>query len=132
MITDSTSASAIPRPELNGRRIKHPDKGAVYIVDTGFKRLISTPQIYNRLFADWKSIVPLADLENIPNGPPISDGAVLVSTEGGDKVYLVDRGVRRLINSDELFAKYGFNRKTIAIVPPLVLESVPAGRPISP
>lgn len=101
------------------------------MVDTGFKRLITTPQIYNRLFVDWKSIEAVKDLESIPNGPPLSDGAVLVSAEGGDKLYLVDRGVRRLIASDELFEKYGFDRKKIAVVPPLVLESVPAGRPLS-
>jgi hypothetical protein len=130
-MTEGTSPTGTPRPDLNGRRIKHPDKGAVFLVDTGFKRLITTPQIYNRLFVDWKSIEPVQDVESIPNGPPLSDGAVLVSAEGGDKLYLVDRGVRRLIGSDELFEKYGFNRKKVAVVPPLVLESVPAGRPLS-
>jgi hypothetical protein len=130
-MTEGAPPSATPRPDLNGRRIKHPDKGAVFLVDTGFKRLITTPQIYNRLFVDWKSIEPVQDIESIPNGPPLSDGAVLVSAEGGDKLYLVDRGVRRLIGSDELFEKYGFNRKKVAVVPPLVLESVPAGRPLS-
>lgn len=130
-MTEGTSPTGTPRPDLNGRRIKHPDKGAVFLVDTGFKRLVTTPQIYNRLFVDWNSIAPMADLESIPNGPPLSDGAVLVSAEGGDKLYLVDRGVRRLIGSDELFEKYGFNRKKVAVVPPLVLESVPAGRPLS-
>lgn len=131
-MSEGTPPTGTPRPDLNGRRIKHPDKGAVFLVDTGFKRLVSTPQIYNRLFVDWTSIEPLADLESIPSGPPLSDGAVLVIAEGGDKLYLVDRGVRRLIASDELFAKYGFNRKKVAVVPPLVLESVPAGRPLSP
>jgi hypothetical protein len=130
-MTDGTPPTGTPRPDLNGRRIKHPDKGAVFLVDTGFKRLITTPQIYNRLFVDWKSIEPVEDIESIPNGPPLSDGAVLVSAEGGDKLYLVDRGVRRLIGSDDLFEKYGFNRKKVAVVPPLVLESVPAGRPLS-
>ncbi|QIF00117.1 hypothetical protein [Roseimicrobium sp. ORNL1] len=131
-MSDGTSPTGTPRPDLNGRRIKHPDKGAVFLVDTGFKRLVSTPQIYNRLFVDWKSIEPVKDIESIPNGPPLSDGAVLVFAEGGDKLYLVDRGVRRLIGSDELFEKYGFSRKKVAVVPPLVLESVPAGRPLSP
>jgi hypothetical protein len=130
-MSDGTSPTGTPRPDLNGRRIKHPDKGAVFLVDTGFKRLVSTPQIYNRLFVDWKSIEPVQDIESIPNGPPLSDGAVLVSAEGGDKLYLVDRGVRRLIGSDELFEKYGFSRKKVAVVPPLVIESVPAGRPLS-
>ncbi|WP_147263441.1 hypothetical protein [Roseimicrobium gellanilyticum] len=111
--------------------MKHPEQGAVFLIDTGFKRLIGTPQIFNRLFADWKTIDLQSELDSIPNGPPLSDGAVLVSAEGGDKIYLVDRGVRRLIGSDELFEKYGFNRKKIAVVPPLVLESVPAGRPLS-
>ena len=132
MTPDSTSTTGTPRNDLNGRRIKHPEQGAVYVVDTGFKRLVTTPQIFNRLFANWNSIEARADLESIPNGPPLSNGAVLVSAEGDDKVYLVDRGVRRLVGSDELFEKYGFNRKKIAVVPPLVLESVPAGRPLSP
>lgn len=128
---NTAATQGAPRNDLNGRRIKHPEKGAVYLIDTGFKRLITTPQIYNRLFTEWKSIEPMGDLEVIPNGPPLSDGAVLVSTEGGDKVYLVDRGVRRLIGSDQVFEKYGFNRKKVAVVPPLVLESVPAGRPLA-
>lgn len=131
MPTDGSPIAAAPRTDLNGRRVKHPEQGAVFLIDTGFKRLITTPQLFNRLFTDWKSIEPLADLESVPNGPPLSDGAVLVTAEGGDKIYLVDRGVRRLIGSDQVFEKYGFNRKKIAVVPPLVLESVPAGRPLS-
>lgn len=132
MPAESTPTSAaVPRNDLNGRRVKHPEQGAVFLIDSGFKRLITTPQIFNRLFTDWKSIEALTDLDSIPNGPPLSEGAVLVSAEGGDKIYLVDRGVRRLVGSDPLFEKYGFNRKKIAVVPPLVLESVPAGRPLS-
>ncbi|HSI63809.1 MAG TPA: hypothetical protein VLE43_11840 [Candidatus Saccharimonadia bacterium] len=132
MTPDSNATPAAPRHDLNGRRVKHPEQAAVYFIDTGFKRLVTTPQIFNRLFVSWTSIEPMTDLESIPSGPPLSEGAVLVTAEGGDKIYLVDRGVRRLIGSDQLFEKYGFNRKKIAVVPPLVLESVPAGRPLSP
>jgi hypothetical protein len=132
MTPDSNATTPTPRADLNGRRVKHPEQASVYVIDTGFKRLIATPQIFNRLFASWASIEPIAELDSIPSGPALSDGAVLATTEGGDKIYLVDRGVRRLIGSDQVFEKYGFDRKKIAVVPPLVLESVPAGRPLSP
>lgn len=132
MTPDSTPPTATPRHDLNGRRVKHPAHAAVYFIDTGFKRLVTTPQIFNRLFVNWTSIEEMTGLEGIPSGPPLSDGAVLVTAEGGEKIYLVDRGVRRLIGSEQMFEKCGFNRKNIAVVPPLVLESVPAGRPLSP
>jgi hypothetical protein len=127
----SNPAPKAPRTDLNGLRIKHPDHPAIYFIDSGFKRLIPNPQTHNNLFVDWNGIVTDIPLEEIPDGPFISDGAVLVRPSSSEDVFLVDRGSKRLVASPEIMERYRFNPKKIVVVPPILINSLPAQKPLS-
>lgn len=118
------------RPDLNGLRVKRPEHPAIYLMDGGFKRLIPNPDTYNGLFVDWNGIVTDVPLEDIPDGPMLSNGAVLVRPANSENVYLIDRATKRLIPRPELMERYHFNPKKVHVVPPIVADLIPNGKPL--
>lgn len=119
------------RPDLNGVRMKSPDNPMVYMVDQGKKRWIPNPSTYNNLFRDWTSIVVDIDVNEVPTGPQISDGAILARAGGTAPVYLVDQGMKRWIISPATMDKYDFDWGKIKVVEPIVLGALPSGPDIS-
>jgi hypothetical protein len=126
-----TSDSLTPRPEFNGTRLKRAEHPAIYFVDSGFKRLIPDPKTYNNLFADWTGIASDVNPDDLPDGPQMTQGAVLVCATGTDQVFLIDRGMKRAVASKAVFEKYHFGSKKVVAIPPIVLECIPLGRTIS-
>jgi hypothetical protein len=108
-----------------------PDRPAIYFIDGGFKRLVPAPETFNNLFRDWKNIVTHLPLDDIPDGPELNSGAVLVRASDGDAVYLVDRGMKRAVTGASVMERYHFDEKKIAVVPPILLELLPTGKPLA-
>lgn len=129
-MTPSTTAKS-PRTDLNGLRLKSPDHPAIYFIDAGFKRLVPNPQTHNNLFLDWNGIASDIPLDEIPDGPFLSDGAVLVRPSNSEEVFLIDRGSKRLIAGPEALERYGFNPKKIVVVPAILTNALPTQRPLS-
>jgi hypothetical protein len=117
-----------PRPDLTGRRLKRPDHPAVYMVDMGYKRLIPDPVTYNNLFVDWTSVATDIELDELPDGPFLSAGAMLVRAAGSEQVFMVDRGTKRPIAGEAAMTLHGFNARKILDLPKIVVDAIPAGR----
>lgn len=119
-----------PRLDLDGVRIRMPNQPTIYLVDQGLRRAVPDPSTYNNLFRDWEGIVVDIDVDAVPLGPPIAHGAVLVRADGAPSVYLVDRGVKRLVASPETMNRYHFAWSRIHVVPPSLVDAIPVGQTI--
>src|SRR5262245_24593851 len=85
-----------PRTDLAGIRIKSPNAPAIYLIDPdGYRRWIPDPDTYNNLFRDWNGIVVDIDVVSIPEGAPLTSGAVLARPSNAAPVYLVSNGQKR-------------------------------------
>lgn len=116
-----------PRPDLAGLRVKLPTQPQVYLIDPdGFLRWIPNPPTYNNLFRDWNGIIVDIDVNEIAQGVPLSDGAVLAKGATAP-VYLVSNGEKRWITSPAAMDKYYFNWRTIVVMPQVLLDSIPTG-----
>ena len=70
-------------------------------------------------------------VEDIPDGPMLSQGAALVRPSNGERVYLIDRGTKRAIPSAETMERCHFNEKKICVVPPILTDQFPNGKPLA-
>jgi len=118
------------RPDLNGRRMRHPNEPHVYLIDEGRRRWIPNPPTYNNLFRDWNGIILDWNIANIDRGSDIANGAVLARQEGMAPVYLVEFQKRR-IDSPAAMDRYYFNWNAVRQVPRLLLQYINSGPIIS-
>jgi hypothetical protein len=118
------------RPDLNGFRIKHPN-GTVYLILDGMRRHVPNPGTYANLFRDWSGIVTDIDVDEIQNGGPLSNGAILSRGIDTAPVYLISNGVKRHVVSPAAMDKYYFAWERVVVVPAIQLDSIPTGQPIS-
>jgi len=114
-----------PRPDLNGLRVRSPTTGELFLIDRGYRRLIANPDIYNSLFRTWDGIVEDLDIEDIPLGSPISDGAILVRCDTSSHIYLVDDGTKRHITGPAVMDKYFLAWTRVHDVPHGVFDAIP-------
>ncbi|SNS54933.1 hypothetical protein SAMN04488107_2970 [Geodermatophilus saharensis] len=119
------------RPDLNGWRVKMPDRPEIYLVDQGYRRWIPNPATYNNLFRDWNGIREFIDVHTIPVGLPIANGAVLARPSGGPAVYFVDAGVKRWVTSPTAMDRYHLNWDRVYGVPPILLQNISDGPAIN-
>jgi hypothetical protein len=114
-----------PRPDLNGLRVKLPNRPEVYLTDRGYRRWIPNAMTYGNLFRDWTGIVVDINIDEISLGPSITSGAVLVRPDGAAPVYLVDNNAKRWVVSPAAMDKYHFNWNRVYVIPPVVVNSIP-------
>lgn len=116
-----------PRPDLNGLRVKFPNRPEIYLIDRGYRRWVPNPMTYNNLFRDWNGIVVDIDINEIPLAVQISSGAILVRADGTAPVYLVDQGTKRWITSPAIMDKYYFAWGRVYVLPPASVYPIPVG-----
>lgn len=119
------------RPDLDGLRLTPPRGGPIYLMDRGVRRHIPNPATYNNLFRDWNGVISDVDVDIIPEGPPLLDGAILFRPDGRPEVYMIDDAGKRHVVSPEAMDKYYFNWNTIVQVPEVITRFVPDSDPLS-
>jgi hypothetical protein len=120
-----------PRPELNGRLIRlHDQSPPIYLVDEGRKRHVPNPETFNNLFRDWNRLDEVPDLNDIDDGTPISNGAILARAVNTAPVYFIDNGVKRHIASPDTMDRYYFDWNKIRGVDQIMLDNIPTGQTI--
>ena len=126
----SIIAAETLRPDLNGVRVKSPSSVAVYLIDEGRRRVIANEGTYNNLFRNWNNIVIDINVNSIISGPVISDGAILAKSHHSVAVYLIDNGMKRVIESASVMDKYQFSWEQIRTVDKILLDLIPDGASI--
>jgi hypothetical protein len=119
--------SAVPRPDLNGVRLKAPNNSAIYVVIDGYRRWIPDPGTYNNLFRNWDGILVVTNIPDIAVAEPLSSGAVLARATGSDPIYLISNGVKRHITSPSVMGKYNFDMNKVQNLPVTAINSISTG-----
>jgi hypothetical protein len=120
-----------PRPDLNGLRVKLPNADPIYLILDGYRRWIPDPDTYNNLFRNWDGVIVDIDINDIPEGPPLSHGAILARALNTAPVYLVSNGLKRWVTSPAAMDKYWFAWEKVLNVPASLLDPLPPGAPLS-
>lgn len=106
----------------------------VYVIEHGAKRWIPNPDIFQKLFYDWKKILVVSNsvLSGIPpgnkleNGDNYPDGA-LIRAAKKKEIYVIDQGKRRWIPNPDIFYSNNFSPGKIIAVNDEKIKSIERG-----
>lgn len=111
-------------------RIKENNK--IYFLDEGILHPISDMHIAQANFPHLKErVVAIASLPTAAMGAPITykDGAV-IQVQGENKVYVVEKGKKRHISSEEVFNGLGYKWENIIVTDEFTGLNHPTGEPL--
>ena len=104
--------------------------GKVYVVIDNKKCHIPDNATSNNLWAsnrDGIQHITQEQLNEIPTGAELSEGAVLAMATDKPDVFLITGGQKRHIRDMPTFGKYGFNQGSIYTVPKILIDPIPPG-----
>ena len=119
------------RNDLNGMRLRLPNKPEIYLMDEGKRRWIPDPPTYNGLFRDWNGVFPDIDIDEIDLGTQITHGALLIRGLASPKVYLFDQNKKRHVTSPAVMDKYYFDWGKIHPIDQAVVDGIANGPDIN-
>lgn len=117
-------------PELAGCKVRVTGTTPIYVIDRqGFRRLIPFPLTFLNLFEDAAMLQVLVStsVSDMSEGPPLDDGAILVRGKSSERIYLLDRGKKRLITSQAVMNKYEFSEESVVLAPQILVDAIPDG-----
>lgn len=122
------------------------NRDEVYLIENGKKRHIAGLDVFAGLGCRWEDVCVVDDriLARIPDGPAITDpGKRVVETGmedrlagrlngilvqgGGSAVYLLDRGLKRHIATEQTFARMRFDWMNVCRLDDRILSRIPSG-----
>jgi hypothetical protein len=120
--------SGDPRPDLSGRRLVRPGYAEIYLIDPeGYRRRVPNHTTYSRLFRDWTGITDEPALSEIPGRPALTLGTVLMRGASSVRIYLLDRGTKRLVAEAAVMDKYWFHWAKIYVVSQSLIDGISTG-----
>ncbi len=109
----------------------------VYAIEHGAKRWIPNPDIFQKLFYDWKKILLVGDsvLSGIPPGNKLENGnnypdGALIRAAKRKEIYVIDQGKRRWIPNPDIFYSNNFSPWKVIIVSDEKIKSIKQGADI--
>ena len=121
------------RTDLDGRRVRAPSGGEVWLMFHGMRHFITGPAAYDALFSDI-DVIDVPDIGTVMRGPDLVEETALI--RGGDgQIFLVTavspNEVRRFHIVDwATFEALGFNIALVRDVPDIVISAVTCAPPI--
>jgi hypothetical protein len=102
----------------SGQLVRATGSKEVYLIVFGERCWVPNPKTFENLFLNWKLVreVSREELDSIPIGPALTDGASLVAAEGVPAKFLVSWGMLNLL-PPQVFDQYGFNPQKVTQVP---------------
>lgn len=102
---------------------------AVYLVDKGKRRWITSPQVFMdfRFREEWIEQIPDDDLNRIGLGPDLIAGPVLCDPD--NKIWIVFQGSRHLVVAPDAYAPLSLSSSNVVLVTEDVVTTYPIGRP---
>lgn len=115
----------------NGTLVKATNGTSIYYLESGTKRGITTPEIFEANNFKWNRVISITqtELDTYTEGNPIStypNGTLLKNTTDS-KVYLVSDGKKRLITSPIFFEDMGYQWNNVVPVASSHLDLYTAG-----
>lgn len=125
----------------DGTRVRDLNNGEIYLTLDGTLRSLSFPGIYESLFlpgsrddsAKWLSVNGIARLSKYSIGRKLGMGnwTFLGAAPRDDRVFLIVDDTKRLISSEAVFERFGFNRDAVRTMEKEDLEAMEDGPVIS-
>lgn len=122
--------AAVDWTRFDGQRITGTGKG-VYLVWDGQLRGVPNEATYNNLFINWDNIkTDEYVINNMPEGEPLSDGAVLAKGSRRSLAFLVTNGQKHPIFERQTFEQFYFAGNKIQNVSQVIIDYVPNGNEV--
>lgn len=106
----------------------------VYVIEHGARRWIPNPDIFQKLFYDWKKILLVSDsvLSDIPPGNKLENGnnypdGALIRAAKRKEIYVIDQGKRRWIPNPDIFYSNNFSPGKVIAVNDEKIKSIERG-----
>lgn len=115
------------RPDLNGQRVRKPGNPGIFLIDRGVRRLIPNLDTYFTLFLNEQGEVTDINIDEIPLGSTITDGACLAKHSASPTIYLFDDGMKRPIANSAVFTQYHFNPNVQTLYRKVFLDFIRTG-----
>lgn len=119
-------------PQLHGQLVRTADTGSKVWMINEFGRKVEVPEgAFPALFeASEDNIHSLPDrVGAIREDDALASNATLAKADDDD-VYLISNGMKRIIKDRKTADRFHFNLHAAVTVPPVVLDSIPLGKPI--
>jgi len=121
--------SLVPLTHVDGTLVKTASEPAVYLLENGKKRHITSPEVFNTWF-DWRDIIIVSssEMNSYATGDVLGfKPGTLVKTSDGPEVYVVVNNTIRHIVSPEVFMGLDYNWSNIVLVTSSDLEKYSQG-----
>lgn len=120
------------RPDLDGLRLHVSGGPDVWLMFGGQRHWIASSAVYDALWSEVDGLVSAFDVALIEEGHELGEGTCLVRPDGSLAIHLLTSPqpgevVRCFVPTYESLLDFGFDEAKVRDVPPLLLDSIPAG-----
>jgi len=103
----------------NGTLVKTENGGTIYLIESGVKRAITSPAIFEDQGFEWDDVVVVskAELDNYSTGAPVAtftEGNLLKGSDG--KIYIISDSTKRHITGPAVFEGLGYRWSNVISV----------------
>lgn len=113
--------------KYDGQRVTGASKG-VYLVWNGELRAVPNVDTYNNLFRNWDGIRNDEYLiNNMPEGRPLSNGALLARGNFVKRIFLLTDGEKHPIWERSTFDQFNLSDGAVKDVAQLIIDYIPSG-----
>ena len=127
-------AVRIPAVLPEGTLVKQTGGSKIYEIEDGKRHWISTLELFVSRGFQWNQVTE-ADgsfLRSIPEGLPFGVAEGSIVRGNGDKVYVIENGLRRWIPTLTTFFVRGYRWESLVVLSDEALNAIPLGAPLPP
>ena len=128
-------AARIPAVLPEGTLVRAAAGSKIYVIEDGKRRWISTLELFVTRGFQWDQVTEASGsfLRSIPEGLPfgVAEGSI-VKGSTGNKVYVIESGLRRWIPTLTTFFVRGYRWENLVVVSDEALNSIREGAPLPP
>ena len=128
------AVARIPAVLPEGTLVRESGGSRIYVIEGGRRHWISTLELFVSRGFQW-NLVTEADgsfLRSIPEGLPFGIGEGSIVKGSGDKVYVIENGLRRWIPTLTTFFLRGYRWESLVVLSDAALSTIQEGAPLPP
>ena len=125
----------VPALLPEGTLVRGAGESKIYVIEDGKRHWISTLELFVSRGFQWHLVTEIDPtfLRSIPEGLPfgVVEGSI-VRGSTGEKVYVIENGLRRWIPTLTTFFVRGYRWENLVVLSDEALNSIPLGAPLPP
>ena len=128
-------AARVPAQLPEGTLVRQTGGSRIYVIEGGRRHWISTLELFVSRGFQWNQVTETdgSFLRSIPEGLPFGVGeGSIVKGSTGDKVYVVENGLRRWIPTLTTFFVRGYRWESLVVLSDAALSTIQEGAPLPP